>query len=433
MMLDRIAMMLDRVEGRSIKGFGGSVAVYFVALAVLSGCSDTPSAANPAEWYKSTVDFFSGEDEPEQKAADQGTLAADRGTPAPGADKPFPDLSSVPQGLSGDSKRRRYSSDAIQRQEPSTQVLASPPPPPPAMSQAAPEAPPPPAMPATPVVSVPSPPVASAPPPQFNVPPLPAPGQPAPGLAEKAPPLAGASVYETYMARLSQRYPVKGGLGGARAPTSTPALASRPAPTFSPAPTMLPRSSVGDQATSFGEEDASTVVISSMGVEKGAGSVTFEPVGTPPAPTKPPVLVDITSGAAMAGDASSFLLADPMLAPGAVKVATVQFDNGSASLRSGARRVIGSVYNIYRKKGGKVHVIGHASSRTRNMDPVDHKMVNYRVSAGRADKVARELVRLGVSSKDIIIDAKSDVMPMYYEIMPSGEAGNRRAEIYITN
>jgi flagellar motor protein MotB len=67
------------------------------------------------------------------------------------------------------------------------------------------------------------------------------------------------------------------------------------------------------------------------------------------------------------------------------------------------------------------------------MDPVKHKMVNYGVSVNRADKIANELRKMGVEPESIIVDARSDSMPLYYEIMPSGEAGNRRAEIYFNN
>ena len=40
---------------------------------------------------------------------------------------------------------------------------------------------------------------------------------------------------------------------------------------------------------------------------------------------------------------------------------------------------------------------------------------------------------MGMAPESIIVDARSDSMPLYYEVMPSGEAGNRRAEIYFNN
>ena len=97
------------------------------------------------------------------------------------------------------------------------------------------------------------------------------------------------------------------------------------------------------------------------------------------------------------------------------------------------RRILGEVIRLHQQRGGTVTVVGHASSRTTNMDPVRHKMVNYGISVNRADKIARELRRMGLAPESIIVDARSDSMPLYYEIMPSGESGNRRAEIYFDN
>ncbi len=112
-------------------------------------------------------------------------------------------------------------------------------------------------------------------------------------------------------------------------------------------------------------------------------------------------------------------------------MATIQFANGSAQIDATGRGVLSSVYQLHRQRGGKLRIVGHASSRTRNMDPVRHKMVNYRISADRADMVMRELVRIGADKDNILIVAESDSSPLYYEIMPSGEAGNRRTEIYL--
>ena len=67
------------------------------------------------------------------------------------------------------------------------------------------------------------------------------------------------------------------------------------------------------------------------------------------------------------------------------------------------------------------------------MDPVSHKMVNYSVSVDRADRIAKELRSMGMAPDMIVVDARADNMPLYYESMPSGEAGNRRAEIYFQN
>ena len=60
-----------------------------------------------------------------------------------------------------------------------------------------------------------------------------------------------------------------------------------------------------------------------------------------------------------------------------------------------------------------------------------HATANQRVSQRRADAVARELTRQGLGGDSVIVVARSDTDPVYYEVMPSGEAGNRRTEVFL--
>lgn len=390
-------------ELRFIKGSGRSLGLLLLSVAVLNGCSNVPDALNPAEWYKSTVDLFSGEDQPTQTAktakGDQGKLATDRDKPAPGAEKSFPSLSSVPQGLGGDRRQRRYSSDALPRQGAPTEVLGSepaPPPPPPVMSGAS-------------GASALGPKPISEPMSSGVAPKLKPPSGVTPGMAELAPP-PGGSLHETYMARLSQRLPIAGGLG--EAVEEAPAQDSGAFPSIASAPEP-------------------TVIISSSGVDAGKAAFPVEPVKPLVMLQRPKQLEDeALSGVTVSEDVISPSAEDLPLPSGAVKVATILFDNGSHELKNQALGVLGKVFKIYRQEGGRVRIVGHSSSRTRNMDQVKHKMVNYQFSASRADIVARELIRLGVPSDNVFVDARADADPMYYEIMPSGEAGNRRAEVY---
>ena len=86
---------------------------------------------------------------------------------------------------------------------------------------------------------------------------------------------------------------------------------------------------------------------------------------------------------------------------------------------------------MQRQRGGKLYVIGHSSSWTRDMNPVRHNMINFGLSLDRANTVAQELMRIGLTTSDISIRAMSDARPLFFEIMPSGEAGNRRVEIFL--
>jgi len=91
-------------------------------LSGLAGCSSVPDAVNPAEWYKSTVDFFAGEDGEGQVSQENQDASAEQ-TPIPGEDKAFPELSTVPQrtsapvqgGLVADTEKRKYA-EPIARQ-----------------------------------------------------------------------------------------------------------------------------------------------------------------------------------------------------------------------------------------------------------------------------------------------------------------------------
>jgi outer membrane protein OmpA-like peptidoglycan-associated protein len=121
----------------------------------------------------------------------------------------------------------------------------------------------------------------------------------------------------------------------------------------------------------------------------------------------------------------------PMVA--GTPVATVQFGVGSSKIDASARRAIRDAAAQQKASGGILHVIGHASSRTKNLSPMRHQMVNFRVSVDRANAVVRELMRAGVPAGAIQVTAVSDTEPVYYEVMPAGEAGNRRAVIVLQN
>ena len=65
------------------------------------------------------------------------------------------------------------------------------------------------------------------------------------------------------------------------------------------------------------------------------------------------------------------------------------------------------------------------------MNLVRHNMINFGLSLDRANVVARELLQLGITGHDLTIGALSDSRPLFFEVMPSGEAGNRRVELYL--
>ncbi len=223
-----------------------------------------------------------------------------------------------------------------------------------------------------------SPPAAAVPPPPVTVPP-------------------SSRVRETRQARPARRPPA--GAPALKAPAAT-ASASKPVP-----------------------GPFETLVVSSAGVELAVAPLLAAQPMASPAPRG-------RVKSRRKGGTSPFRQARWALPPGATKVATILFTKGSAELDARGRRILDDVFRLHRQRGGTMRVSGHASLRTRNLDAGTHRTVNYRISAARADSVARELMRRGVRADEISVDARTDSEPVYYEIRPSGEAGNRRAEIY---
>jgi len=347
----------------------------------LAGCSAVPDAVNPAEWYKSTVDFFAGEDGQGQVTQAQ----SEQEKPIPGEDKGFPKLSSVPArptaavqgGLVADLDKRKYA-QPIARQGEAGQILAAQPPvPPPAPSAE---------MASAPTVS---------------------PVQPAP------PAMPAAPVFQA---------PASLSSGSAPTPAPMPSdagYASIVPGTISLTPPQGPKAPANAMA-SIAEDPYGTVVVSSMGIEMEAAA-------------QAPVPAAAMTPAAAAPSIPGTLARAPQGVASGTKIATIMFETGSAGLSGNDRRILTEVVRLHQQRGGTVTVVGHASSRTRNMDPVKHTMVNYSVSVDRAERIANELRAMGMAPEMIVVDARSDNMPLYYETMPSGEAGNRRAEIYFQN
>lgn len=367
----------------------------FLGTSVLGACSSVPDAINPVEWYKGTVDLFAGDKASKDQADGKNTgLAADRGKAPPGSDKSFPNLASVDQqarardqqggGLRADTERPKYA-PAIRRQGQSTEAPAAP-----AVASApksvAATQPPPPAVPSVPVTPVP-----------MTAPSVTA--KASPGTSILAPPNLTIEQKEVEL-RLARR------LAEIRAEAEASSAKTRFA-----APGPAPS----------GQQD--TIVISSGGVESASAAMEMAVRAgqSRPATQSPP----------SSAGASSMI--DTPMTGAVTKVATILFANGSSHLRANDKRILSAVKRLQRKHGGKIRIVGHASTRTRNMAPIKHMMANFKISIDRADRVAGELVRLGLKKQNIEVAAVSDRQPIYYEFMPSGEAGNRRTEIFLVN
>jgi len=177
------------------------------------------------------------------------------------------------------------------------------------------------------------------------------------------------------------------------------------------------------------------VVVDSRGVTTmGPGG----PLTTPgPYPVAGAPVAASAHGPAFGPAVSAAPGAQPLSAYGTVggarsqRVAVIYFADGSANLSGRDRHVLRQVAALQQHYGGVIRVVGHASSRTGAMDITRHKLANFTVSLGRANAVAGALMDAGVPGRFLYVGAVSDSQPVYYEIMPTGEAGNRRAEIYM--
>jgi len=119
------------------------------------------------------------------------------------------------------------------------------------------------------------------------------------------------------------------------------------------------------------------------------------------------------------------------LPPPGAPIAVVFFADASSSLSDRAMGVLRNVILVQRQVGGQLRIIGHASERTAAVSYSEHISINQRLSQARANAVARALIRFGAAPGSISMAAVGSQQPVYLEVMPTGEAGNRRVEVYL--
>jgi outer membrane protein OmpA-like peptidoglycan-associated protein len=122
-----------------------------------------------------------------------------------------------------------------------------------------------------------------------------------------------------------------------------------------------------------------------------------------------------------------------MINGGTPPTAVVYFTGDGVALSKAAHAQVRAAVSAFKANGGQgsIRVIGHSSSRTGNMSVEKHLETIFAKSQARANAVAQDLIRQGVPAAKVLIDAVGDSQPVYYESMPKGEAGNRRAEIFV--
>lgn len=112
-------------------------------------------------------------------------------------------------------------------------------------------------------------------------------------------------------------------------------------------------------------------------------------------------------------------------------VGIIQFLGGSSRLDVRDRQILRDVLLLQRQRGGVIRLIGHASQRRDLPDPVAHRVTKFERSLARANSVALAMLELGADQKALEVIAAADSEPLYDESEATGEAGNRRVEIFL--
>ena len=212
-------------------------------------------------------------------------------------------------------------------------------------------------------------------------------------------------------------------------PAPEPSAVSQTA-TNQPAPEPTTTSQVTAQATAV--QPAATVP--AQPVTAPAPAVSATPLAPPPNPIPP-----APAGGTMTADQGSVIAdtSQPGGAPAgatqtaAQPIALIFFADASAGLSNRDKNVLHDVYLLQQQQGGRLRIVGHASQRTAALDPAHRDQANYKLSASRANAVARALIAMGVSEGTVSIVAEGSQAPAFYENSPTGEAGNRRVDIYL--
>ena len=472
-------------DGRNKACGRGTAALLIVGTGLsLAGCSSLPDYANPVEWYRGasgTVgDWFSDDEEPRRSDEPVSAEAAgDAKTDAPGSGQgsraTFPSLSSVPakpsvssaeerqklrEGLVADRANAQYTDARPPASEAKAATPAAPraAPQPPAQSAAAPARTPPPEPARAAAPAVPPQPAAPAPQPVARADTsaaLPSAAYSSSGIKSRlwpyAPPPKSEGDRPVTSARVGEPTTSNADLNAARG-TGDPSLSTA-------ATIQRPSSSELGQGLfkATADRSAASQASSPMAPSSMAPSLTQAapapapqqyaaamptPAPTPGFPPSAPPQFQLTppaSGAAQPPQygqsampsTASYGAFQPLVPPTDDQAAVIRFGHGSATLTQQDRALIRHMAELAKRSGGVLVVVGHASGRTREMDPVSHELVNLEASAKRANVVADALIAAGVHPQQLIVNAVGASDPAVDESMPSGEAENRRAEIFL--
>ena len=109
--------------------------------------------------------------------------------------------------------------------------------------------------------------------------------------------------------------------------------------------------------------------------------------------------------------------------------AVIQFAYGSAALDSQDQEILAEVARAQQDRRARLLVVGHSSAGNEQGDA--QAEANLKMSERRANAVAEGLRSVGVAPEDLHVQALGDRDLQYQETDATGEAGNRRVEIFL--
>lgn len=349
---------------------------------LLSACDtsrDIVEAVNPVSWFDSDAEVTE-DTEPKPIPGEDGDYPAIGSVPnapaEPGIKREYLALADV---LTADRENALYSDEVIRKESPPLRITTPP-------NPAAPPVEPPTASSITPPPEAPS--TVQAPQPAPAPQPVPAP-QPA-ASAQAAP---------------------------APTPVPTPAPAPRAVPV--PQPSTASQSAAAQAAP----QPVPTPAPAPQPLTPSSSSAPVQAAPSPPsaAPTTAPPANQTAAAAAQTAIPTRSQM-----------IATIYFPSGGATLTERDRGILQQVAQIYNRDDGKrVVIVGHSSRSGASGSESEQALVNYKVSLDRAAAVGQTLVSAGIPLEQIVVDARGAQELKYSEETEAGQAGNRRAEIFL--
>lgn len=115
-----------------------------------------------------------------------------------------------------------------------------------------------------------------------------------------------------------------------------------------------------------------------------------------------------------------------------LKVAVIQFPRAEARLDEGAKAILTQVAAYAQQARANVMLFGYSSMNIELASGGSAREAAQGIAAARLRAVGVALAEQGVPIDRIQLVARGNVDPVYLETEPSGEAGNRRVEIWFT-